>query len=281
MRSRLLVTAVVLAGGVACGSDGVSNNCVPSVTNPCTNPIDTTGTGGQTNVTTGFVSKSVVDGGTTYNYKVFIPAGYNASTTKVPVILFLHGSGEKGSDNVSQTNVGIGPVVKAQAATFPAIVVFPQAPGGESVNEIFDRIAVAAFDKTMTEYTKADPTRVYLTGLSYGGNRGYEIAYRNPTKFAAWLPISASICGGCLSTGATPQQGFVLAAQKLNSLPIWEFHGKLDGNISVNDSYAIEKAFLANGDPYKLTVYPTGAHAIWDQVYADASVWTWLYSKTR
>jgi len=277
MRSRLLLATVVLAVTAACG--GSSTDCVSTATDPCTNP----GGGGGGNVTTGFVTKTTVDGSSTYAYKVFIPANYNASTAKIPVIVFMHGSGEKGSDNVSQTNVGLGPLVKANASTFPSIVVFPQGPDGEGppYNETFDRITVAALDKTLTEYTKADPTRVYLTGLSYGGIRGYEVAYRNPAKFAAWVPISATICAPCLSAGATQQQGFQLAAQGLKTVPIWEFHGQLDSQVSVNDSRAIETAFKGNGDPYTLTVYATGGHGIWDQVYARADLWTWLYQQKR
>ncbi len=275
MRSRLLEAALVLTVTAACGGGGA--DCVSSASNSCTNP------GGGGNVTTGFVARTTVDGSSTYAYKVFIPANYNASTAKIPVIVFMHGSSEKGNDNVSQTNVGLGPLVKANAATFPAIVVFPQGPDGEGppYNETFDRITVAALDKTLTEYTKADPTRVYLTGLSYGGIRGYEVAYRNAAKFAAWVPISASICGTCLSAGATQQQGFQLAAQGLKSVPIWEFHGQLDSQVPVSDSRAIETAFKGNGDPYTLTVYPSGGHAIWDQVYGRADVWTWLYQQKR
>ena len=276
MRSRFLVVTLALLGAAACGGSGP--DCVTTSSTSC-------GGGGGGPVTTGFVStKSVVDAGTTYKYQVFIPADYNsASVTSIPVILFLHGSGEKGSDNVAQTTVGLGPVVKAQVATFPAIVVFPQAPAGEGTvfNETFDRIAVAALDKTMAEYAKADPKRVYLTGISYGGIRGYEIAYRNTTKFAAWVPISASICGDCLQAGATQQEGFQLAAQALKTLPIWEFHGQLDSAIPVSDSYAIQAAFTANGDPYTLTVYPSGGHTIWDDVYARADLWTWLDAKSR
>ena len=282
MRSRHLAVLLAL-GAAACSGTDASSGCVVSVTNPCTNPIDTTGTGGGTNVTTGFVVKSLVDGGVTYGYQVFIPANYNASTLKIPVILFMHGSVEKGSDNQSQTNVGLGPLVKAQATVFPAIVVFPQGPSGEGspTNDTFDRIAVTALDKTMGEYTKSDPTRVYLTGLSYGGIRGYEVAYRNAAKFAAWVPISASICGGCISSGATPQQGIQVAAQGLKNVPIWQFHGQIDTQIPVSDAYAIETAFKANGDPYTLTVYPTQGHAIWDQVYARADMWAWLYLQHR
>jgi len=134
----------------------------------------------------------------------------------------------------------------------------------------------------VAEYSKADPKRVYLTGISYGGIRGYEVAYRNPTKFAAWVPISASICASCISgsTSTTQSQGFTLAAQGLKTVPIWEFHGDNDTQISVSDSYAIKTAFTNNGDPYQLTVV-SGGHSIWDGVYANPTLWTWVYQKTR
>jgi len=236
-------------------------------------------------VTTGFSKKTLSDGGTTYGYQVFIPANYNTSSASFPVIVFMHGSAEKGSDNVAQTNEGLGPVVKANLSSFPAIVVFPQGPAieGSVGNEIFDRITVTALDKTLAEYSKADVKRVYLTGLSYGGIRGYEVAYRNPTKFAAWVPISASICAPCISGSAstTQAQGFQMAAQGLKTVPIWEFHGQNDTQVSVNDSYAIQSAFTANGDPYKLTVLAGQSHTIWDAVYARADLWAWVYQKSR
>lgn len=233
----------------------------------------------------GFVSKTLVDNGTSYGYQVFVPANYNSSSASIPVIVFMHGSTEKGSDNQAQTNVGLGPVVKANLSSFPAIVVFPQGPAieGSVGNEIFDRITVSALDKTLAEYSKADPKRVYLTGLSYGGIRGYEVVYRNPTKFAAWVPISASICGSCISgvSTTTQTQGFQLAAQGLKTVPIWEWHGQNDTQVSVNDSYAIQTAFTNNGDPYTLTVLAGQSHTIWDLVYARADLWTWVYQKTR
>ena len=274
MRSRRLITTLILAGVAACGGDGGSSGCV---TAPCTN-----GGGGGGPAATGFQSKTLSDGGTTYGYQVFIPANYNSSSASIPVIVFMHGSGEKGTDNVQQTTVGLGPVVKANSANFPAIVVFPQAPAieGSVGNEIFDRITVLALDKTMAEYSKADPKRVYLTGLSYGGIRGYEVVYRNPAKFAAWVPISASICGACIGA-STQAQGFQMAAVGLKTVPIWEFHGQNDTQVSVNDSYAIKTAFMGNGDPYTLTVYPSGGHVIWDDVYARSDLWAWVYQKSR
>ena len=276
MRSQRLAAILVVAGVVACGGGGGSD-CVTASCNG--------GGGGGGNVQTGFVSKSLSDGGTAYGYQVFIPANYNTTSGPIPVVVFMHGSAEKGSDNQAQTNVGLGPVVKANAANFPAIVVFPQGPQieGPVGNEIFDRITVTALDKTLAEYSKANPKRVYLTGLSYGGIRGYEVAYRNAAKFAAWVPISASICAACISgsTSTTQTQGFQLAAQGLKTVPIWEFHGQNDTQISVNDSYGIKSAFTANGDPYQLTVISGGSHTIWDAVYARSDLWAWVYQQTR
>jgi predicted peptidase len=281
MRSRHLAVLLAL-GAAACSGSDSSSGCIVSVTNPCTNPIDTTG--GGTNVATGFQVKTVVDAGVSYGYQVFIPANYNTTTAKIPVILFLHGSGEKGTDNVNQTNVGLGPLVKALAATFPAIVVFPQGPPGETAaSAIMDRIAVAALDQVIAQYPKADPTRLYMTGLSYGGIRGYEIAYQNPTKFAAFVPISASVCGPCLtgSASTTQLQGFQLAAQTLKALPIWQFQGALDPTIKVADTRVLINTFIAAGSSIQYTEYADLGHESWDRAYATTAMWAWLYLQHR
>ena len=283
MRSRLLVVSLSL-GAAACSGGTDSAGCIATVTAPCP-PIDTTDTTGTTPtpVTTGFVVKTVVDAGVTYGFQVFIPANYNSTTSKVPVIVFLHGSGEKGTDNVKQTTVGLGPLVKAQQATFPAIVVFPQNPPIEGSYPIFDRITKTALTQVMTAYTKADPARVYLTGLSYGGFRAYEVAYQNPTTFAAIVPISATLCGPCLSgnNSTTFAQGVQLAVGVLKGVPIWQFQGEVDTQVSAVDARAISAAFKAAGAPFTYTEYQGYSHEIWDKVYADAAMWTWLYAQHR
>jgi predicted peptidase len=277
MNSRLLVvlTAVILA---ACS--GGSDLVAPGCTNPSGCP-DTT-TIGPTNVQTGFVAKTYVDNGTTYKYQVFIPAGYNASTTRIPIILFLHGSGEKGTDNQLQLSVGLGPVVKAQAATFPAIVVFPQSGSGEGSGPAFQRVAVGALDQTLAEYTKADKARQYLTGLSYGGVWSYNIALAAPTRFAAFVPMATAICVSCMpNQPLTKQQAWSAASQTLKSLPIWQFQGDGDPQFDVNDVRGMVAVFKAAGDPINYTEYAGMGHEIWDRVYAEAGMWTWLYAQKR
>jgi predicted peptidase len=243
-------------------------------------PIDSTLTNP---VSVGFQSKTVVDAGVSYGFQVFIPANYNTAT-KVPVILFMHGSGESGNDNLKQVTVGLGPVVKAQASVFPAIVVFPQSPAGEGLWPIYERIAPAALDQVMKTYKKADSTRVYLTGFSYGGVHAYSVAYHAPNRFAALVPVSATICGACLtgSASTTQAQGFQIAAATLKALPIWQFHGSLDGSISVQDARAIFAAFKSAGSStIQYTEYAGAPHDITATVYGDLAMWTWLFAQHR
>jgi predicted peptidase len=285
MRNRVLAFAVAVGVAACSGGSGDAPSCITTATCP-----DTTGGGGGGGggtVTTGFVSKTFVDAGTTRGYQVFIPANYNsASVTKVPVILFLHGSGEQGTDNVKQTNVGLGPVVKAQAATFPAIVVFPQSPQADVIgNAAVDRIFAAPLAITLAEYTKADTKRVYLTGLSFGGIHAYDVAFAAPTTFAAIVPISAAICQQCVTgnSSATYTQGVQTVVPVLKTVPIWQFHGALDPNVPVAKAREIRDAFWAAGatTTFKYTEYSDGGHEIWDRVYADANMWTWLWAKTK
>lgn len=231
----------------------------------------------------GFQARAVIDGGTTYPFQVFIPAAYD-KTKKWPVILFLHGSTDRGNDNQAQLRNGLGPVVIAQASTFPAIVVFPQMAGGESVGRIaYTRTAVASLDSVLKEFSGADPTRVYLTGVSSGGIAAFEIAYKNPTKFAAFAPISANICGFCIFGTPIPtvQQSATTLAQTLSRLPVWQFQGTDDLSVPVADVRVITSIFKSVNPLDQYTEFAGMDHVIWDKVYATPSFWTWLYAQHR
>ena len=141
----------------------------------------------QPRIETGFLDRSVTLGGQTYRYQIYVPTSY-VTTQQWPVILFLHGAGERGSDGYVQTQVGLAPAIRQNAARIPAIAVFPQATAESSWTGTPARVALAALDQTMREY-QTDPARVYLTGLSMGGNGTWYIAYRNPKRFAAIAPI--------------------------------------------------------------------------------------------
>ena len=291
MRTGPIAVVFALISAAACG--GSPSGPSPSSTGtPGTGgavdaggQVDTAGVGnGTTTATTGFVDKTLLLGTETYRYKVFVPANYNTTTT-VPVILALHSSGDRGSDNLVQTQTGVGRIVRAAPATFPAIVVFPQAPVGD-VNQshyAFVIIAQIALDLTLAAYKKADLDRVYLTGHSFGGITAFDIAYFNPTKFAAFVPISANICVECITGSATSTnaQASAIVAARLKRLPTWQFQGELDTNVPTGQVRQIRDAFVAVGATYTYTELQGSGHYIWDGIYDGPDVWTWLWAQHR
>jgi predicted peptidase len=294
MRAAILagaVVAVIAVVALSCGSSG------DSITAGCTTPGGCDTTVAPTNVPTGWVARTVVDNGTSYPVQVFIPPSYNPSTARIPVILFMHGSGEGGTDGVKQTTEGLGPYIKARESTFPAIAVFPQTPTGEGTATVRMRVGEAALNKTIAEYTKADTTRLYLTGLSSGGLWAYQIALAAPTRFAAFAPMSIVMCATCFpGQTLTKQQAWTLGAQMLMSLPIWQFQGDADGTVPVTEVRAQIAAFEAAGHPIMraqiaafkaaghpiiYTEYPGVGHDSWNRAYNDPALWTWMLSKRR
>lgn len=241
------------------------------------------GTGGFGPLSPGFQGRSMVVEGVTYKYQIFVPQGYTP-TKSWPVILFLHGSGESGSDGLRQTTVGLGAYVAANAATFPAIVVFPQVPALTTgpIIQLADSINKAALNLTLAE-VRADSLRIYLTGLSQGGDLSWDIDYAAPTKFAAVVPIAGSICGTCVLPGSGLSQSAVVSrvVQRLVTLPIWIFHGGSDPLVSPVDDRSTYAAFRAAGSPIKYTEYAGMGHNVWDITYADPSLWTWLFAQHR
>jgi predicted peptidase len=292
MRTSSLAVGLALISAAACGSSASTGPSQPPGGTGGTGGIggtggqvDTAGVGnGTTTATTDFVDKSLFVGGATYKYKVFVPANYN-TTAKVPVILALHSAGERGSDNLVQTQSGVGKVIRATPTTFPAIVVFPQGPSGD-VNQshgTFVDIAQLALDLTLAAYKKSDLDRVYLTGHSYGGIAAFDIAYFNSTKFAAFLPVAANICTTCITGSGTTTnpQASALVASRLKSMPTWQFQGELDTNVPTDQVRQIRDAFVAVNANYTYTEIKGSDHPIWDGVYARPDVWAWLWTQHR
>jgi predicted peptidase len=238
----------------------------------------------QPKIETGFLNRSVDLNGTTYRYQIFVPASYTP-TQRWPVILFLHGAGERGSDGYVQTQVGLAPAIRQNAARFPAIAVFPQATPDSSWTGTLARVALMALDQTMREY-QADPSRVYLTGLSMGGNGTWYIAYRNPKRFAAIAPV----CGWISPTfwkAADPvvpaDSGEIYAAfgRQLRQTPTWIFHGEIDGAVPVDESRKTFATLQSVGAPVQYTEIPGTGHNAWDPAYASPKFWTWLFAQHR
>src|SRR5262249_17824040 len=146
-------------------------------------------------------------------YVLFVPHDYKGDKA-YPLILFLHGSGESGTDGKKQVAVGLGPALKKHEKAFPFLVVFPQSQKYSWQADSQDsQRAIAILDEVMKSY-KVDPQRVYLTGLSMGGSGTWSLAAKYPGRWAAIVPV----CGG-----GDPKQ-----AEKIKHLPCWCFHGSAD-----------------------------------------------------
>jgi len=232
-----------------------------------------------------FVERETVIDGTAHRYQVFVPVA-RAPGAKLPIILFLHGSGERGSDNRIQLEAGLGPYVRAHADDFPAIVVFPQVEeNGEWMGANVD-IALAATEAAAKEFN-GDPDRTYLTGLSMGGYGTWEIALAAPTRFAALVPI----CGALLPinderalhvTGvANEADPYAALAAKLGHVPVWIFHGALDDMVSPADDRKTFAAFKATGADVRYTEFPDAGHNSWDATYRLDTMWDWLFAQRK
>jgi predicted peptidase len=231
-----------------------------------------------------FVERELALDGRTHRYQVFVPARADAAA-KAPVILFLHGSGERGDDNRRQLEVGLGPRVRAAAAEFPAIVVFPQAPEGAEWNQLAD-VVVAQLEAATREFG-GDPDRTYLTGLSMGGYGAWDLALREPGRFAALVPV----CGGLLhprrpSMAVTGLEGeedpYAKVAQALRDTPVWIFHGARDDLVPAEYSRRLDAALReAGARDARYTEFPDANHNSWDPAYATPELWDWLFAQRR
>lgn len=234
-----------------------------------------------------FVERSVRVDGADYRYRAFVPAA-RFRRGPVPTILFLHGTGERGSDGEKPTLVGLGPYVRAHADTFPAIAVFPQAPDGQDWKGTAMRIAYAALDDASRAYG-GDIDRTYLTGLSMGGYGTWELALTQPQRFAALVPV----CGGLTAPRAerdlfvTPLRGEAeppaALAQRLKATPIWIFHGGKDDVVPPTQSRAIHAALkTAGATDARYTEFPEANHNSWDPAYSQTpELWAWLFAQRR
>ncbi len=223
---------------------------------------------------TGFLYKTITMDGEKYAYSVFVPPDYDPSK-KWPVILFLHGSGERGTDGFQQTDTGLGQAIRKDYTRTPAVVVFPQCRPEQAFVGPMARLALLTVEKTANEYN-LDAQRVYLTGLSLGGHGCWHIAAALPNTFAAVVPI----CGFAElkeDTGLAEK-----LAPHLTETPVWCFHGDQDDRVPVTRTRAMVAAIRkAGGEQIKYTEYDGAGHSIWDRAYAEEELWKWLFEQRR
>ncbi|HEY5803403.1 MAG TPA: phospholipase [Lysobacter sp.] len=233
-----------------------------------------------------FVERELQFEGATHRFQVFVPSA-RAGGRHPPVILFLHGTGERGNDNQRQVAVGLGPHLRRHLVDFPAIVVFPQSPEGESWDGANARMALAALDASVHEFD-GDERRIVLTGISRGGYGVYELALMEPLRFAALVPV----CGGITQSPGVPERlqvegvaqapdPFAAAAQRLQHLPMWLFHGANDTAVTPDQSRHMAEALRRIGANVRYSELAGVGHDAWDRAYATPELWQWAFAQRR
>lgn len=231
---------------------------------------------------TGFLDRSVEVDGQQSDYVVYVPGDY-ATRDDWPVILFLHGAGERGDNGLVQSDVGLGRAIRHNPERWPAIVVFPQVPGRERWVGRMGNVAMAALDATVTEFD-IDESRTYLTGLSMGGQGSWYLAYEHTDRWAAvvaicgFLGIEGSERGTFTPAGVDP---VAATSERISGLPIWVFHGDADPVVPVQASREVVAALEALGADVTYTELPGVGHNAWDPAYANEAMIEWLFRQRR
>jgi predicted peptidase len=207
----------------------------------------------------------------TLNYLQYLPKDYDKQSEKRwPLMLFLHGSGERGSDVQLVAKHGPFKLVR-EGHEFPFIIIAPQCPEKQrwQVEPLMQLVAEAE------KKFRVDPTRIYVTGLSMGGFGTWALGVNHPEKFAAIIPI----CGG----GGIGD--FVMSSidhPELKSLAVWAFHGAKDPTVPVSASQEAVALLKEKGvQEVKLTIYPEALHDSWTQTYENPEIYDWLLQHHR
>ena len=196
----------------------------------------------------------------TYDYLVVLPENFQPDQT-LPLVLFLHGSAERG--NHLEMVKKKGPFKKMEELKLRAILVAPQCPKGQFWNS---EVLAELLDEVESKYS-VDSARIYVTGLSMGGNGTWKLASHQPERFAAIAPICA---------GGNPSK-----VNKLANLPIWAFHGELDDIIPLEKAKKMIDAVKKTGGTPKFTVYPGVGHDSYTSTYNNPEFYEWLFAQRR
>ncbi len=220
----------------------------------------------------GLLFRSADIAGTLRRYALYIPREYDAAKPW-PLVIFLNGSGECGTDGVRQAAVGLGPAILANPDRWPCIALFPQKPDQPSQWDSHDAMVMGLIDAVRKD-VNIDADRIVLTGLSQGGAGTWAIGANHPDLFAALAPV----CG-------YGEPGKV--APRAATLPIWAFHGLKDDVVKpeltqrIVDAVKAAQAGGIKGPEPRLTLLPDANHNAWDPAYRNEELPRWLLAQRR
>lgn len=197
----------------------------------------------------------------TMKYLLYLPEDYE-SRPSWPLLLFLHGAGERGDDLDLVKKHG-PPKLISEGKALPLVVVSPQCPS----NRRWEPMELATLLDEVVERYRIDQQRIYVTGLSMGGFGTFALAAYQPQRLAAIVPI----CGG----------GEPIMARLISPVPAWVFHGAKDRVVPLSRSEQMVEALERAGGQVKFTVYPDAEHDSWTETYANPELYEWLLSQRR
>ncbi|HEX8825559.1 MAG TPA: alpha/beta hydrolase-fold protein [Archangium sp.] len=214
-----------------------------------------------------FVAKTLSVRGETFQYSVYLPPGYRRGRAW-PVILALHGAGSRGTDGLRPRKQSLAEAAQMHPERYPALLVLPQCPPERDwTGEVADFV-LEALERTLVEYG-GDRQQVYLAGQSMGAKGALQLAARSPDRFAAVLAVA----------GRHPDRP---AVARLKALPLWLWHGDADTVAPVTESRSlVEQLKAAGSSSIRYTELSGLGHDIFDTVYLDEAVSTWLFSQRR
>lgn len=200
------------------------------------------------------------------NYLLYLPKDYSNSKKDQPLILFLHGAGERGDDLELVKIHGIPKIVEKQK-DFPFIAISPQCPEENWwPNPWLIESLSALLDEIISKY-RVNENRIYLTGLSMGGFGTWHLAETYPDRFAAIAPI----CGG----------GMPWMAPRIKDVPVWVFHGAKDEVVPIEKSKEMVEALKKCGGNVKFSIYPEAGHDSWTETYDNPKLYEWFLEHHR
>jgi len=227
---------------------------------------------------TGFLNRRIELHGVSYRYQVYLPEEWRREDHKLwPIILALHGRGERGSEGMWQTQIGLPQAVRDHPERWPFVIVMPQCP----LNAVWTdpetlAMALATLDQEVQEF-HGDPERTYLTGLSLGGYGAWELARAYPHRWAA-IAIAASGVFWSYAPDRWKESATLPAeyAEPLGRTPVWLFHGADDPVVPPRESELMFEALKTSGGHVRYWLYQGLKHDCWARAYNEPELPRWL-----